>query len=181
MSACVRTYVCVVSECVCYAFPCAATSGGSGTLRVETTFTEQSSQPSPCSQGEESSHSYPSPATSTCVSNGQSSSSSPRQSLAGQHSAQSSQPDVPPSQLVFPTSIASSFQQPTDLPAYSSHQQPSLPSPVGLSESPVQNVSAPLSVMTTLSETYSSAPPSVVRIVCQITPIVHTQTGGVGV
>ena len=158
-------------ECVCCAFPCAGvagTSSGSGALTVETAFAQQSSQPSPSSQEEESSHSYPSPATSTCVSNGQSSSSSPRQSLAGQHSAPSSQPDVPPSQVVFPSSIASSFQQPTDLPAYSSQQQPSLPSPAGLSGSPVQNVSAPLSVMTTLSGTYSSAPPSVVCVCTQL-------------
>jgi CCR4-NOT transcription complex subunit 3 len=117
-------------------------------LTVDTTYSTLSSQPS-ASSPIESLQSLSSPVASISVSNGQSTSSSPRPSLTGL-SGQNSQNDVPVSQGVFPSS---------GMTVLSSVHQPMVPSPAGLSGSP-EPVSAPLSVMTTLSGPFSSAPQS---------------------
>ena len=163
----------VFSRCIDFPQPPGVNSS---VLTVDTTYSTMSSQPS-VSSPLESLQSLSSPVASNSVSNGQSTSSSPRPSLPGL-SSQGSQNEIPVSQgimkltsmeLMPPFSQLSSSTSgvfpSSGMTVTSSVHQPMVPSPAGLSGSP-EPISAPLSVMTTLSGPFSSAPQSMVNHTC---------------
>ena len=183
----------VSSSVSCPDFP--SSSGvNNSVLTVDTTYSTLSSQPS-ASSPIESLQSLSSPVASISVSNGQSTSSSPRPSLTGL-SGQNSQNDVPVSQgtyvslctrklshiircidsglmCMYVSSSTLGVFPSSGMTVLSSVHQPMVPSPAGLSGSP-EPVSAPLSVMTTLSGPFSSAPQSMVGVGWGGCTYVHT-------